>query len=137
VKEFKKEVTFAEGEKWCRYGGVLMSPENHKLEFGFIGEAGKYDDGTLWLYEEELGSLFIEKETLLECYKVFILNSSENYTSIHYENELHEAHGFGESKTFRRFDCERLHYLDDISVLTPGLKSKINFELYWDFYNQL
>ena len=85
----KNKIEFIEGEKFCRYNGVLMTPEKHKDLFGFYGEMEEYEYNNkkyiyLSLYDEEnfKEAYNIEAEDIKEAIFLYLQNvSSEEIKS--------------------------------------------------------
>ena len=53
-------IEFREGDKWCRWNGVLMNPKNHKKLFGVDFEMTcEYYDGETFYTDEPIGKILM------------------------------------------------------------------------------
>ena len=147
----KNKIEFIEGEEFCRYNGILMTPENHRDLFGFYGEMEEYEYNDkkyiyLSLYDEEnfkqgfdidSSKIYIEAKDIKEAIFLFLHSVSCEETNYSYDDELDEAHGFAKEHTRLIVDFEQIERIQDIEILTEEIKSKLKIEEYFDFINAL
>ena len=143
----KNKIEFIEGEKFCRYNGILMTPKNHRDLFGFYGEMEEYEYNNkkyiyLSLYDEEnfnidSSKIYIEAKDIKEAIFLFLHSVSCEETSYSYDNPLDEAHGFAKEHTRLIVDFEQIERIQYIEILTEEMKSKLKIEEYFDFIDAL
>ena len=134
-------VTFTDNENHCRWNGILMTPEQCLLRFGFLLEdiciyEGKY---IITAGDESFTQTIIEAESIQEAICVYLKFISREEKSYYYDNALDEAHGFGKEKILRTItlDNDLLEHIRTIELLTDEMRSEFNLDLALLFMNDL
>ena len=134
-------IEFNDDESYCRYNGMLCTPEKTTKMFG-----GAFEYITIveehYIIYECLGDDFIiwvDTDSLQKAIELFIKFQCREEVSYHYDNALDEAHGFSkEHKTSKLivdedfFDCLR-----NIKLLGEQKKRIFKIEKFLIFQKEL
>ena len=131
-------IEFIKGEKFCRWNGVLMSPEKCIEVFGVDGEIQEITN-KLWIYDDVIYSDFKISKILIKLGYVFQASSKADpiltHGYVNYQREQLEEELDGKLI----IDKNYIDILDNIKSFSEFYKDYPNFnkEKYDTFYKEL
>lgn len=137
----KHDIEFIDGENYCRWKDVEMTPENRTKLFGLpVEEIHKEDDKIIIIYgDEDYTKLLVEGNSIQDVICTYLKFISYEDTKYSYDNALDEAHGFSKKHVSRKLnlDQELLDSINEIRLLSSEIKSSINIELAFQYFQDL
>ncbi len=134
-------IEFKDEEEYCRYNGILCTPENMTEMFGGAIDSITVIEGHCVIYEclDEDFVIWVDTDSLQKAIELFIKTQCREEISYSYSNAFDEAHGFSEEHKSTRlivnedfFDCLR-----NIKLLGEQKKKTFKIKEFLDFQKEL